>query len=819
MGRWLSTAWRRGRQEISIAIAPAQVEREHVLAAARTGDQYAAVGAALLCLRDAPHDDEIRAIAFQAFDALGLWTAATRLLQCCECGPELRAKLRTSGRAGAERLAWGTFDAQFRANLLPFEERTGLGRELEQVWTASRVKLDLTRDARGTFQVLSRMPECPGWLPALAPHPDWAPEENLRRAWHLTLVRPVALCGLGLGYAARSMIAASRDTHLGYAPPVHVVEPSLLAWAVVLHLHDWREMWAERRVCLHAGKNALASLAGALADPERQHPLVYGGGPTWPDTPADLHDEVRRVVACSEQERATQLRARYETLCEELAGRDAGWWARRFENAGQSEPPLTVLGIVSRFTTVLQYSMRELLAAFERLGHRVHLLTEADCHANLPSIRVLQELERVRPDLIAIIDHLQCERATLFPPQIPGVCWVQDRLPHLFDRAAAGMIQPLEFVIGHNVPELVVDFGYPADRVMPCAIPTDPYSLLDADETEDNLAPYRCDVMYATHAPAHRTPEEARAALRANCDPGAAGLVDGVCAAIKSRLRDAWPRASYSVEAEFKRQERKSGLTFRSEQDRAGLVFNLRSILDQCLRQEAIRAAIRWAEATGGRFHLYGRGWERFPEFAPYHRGTLEPGRPLGRAFRAAKISLHAGVNSALHQRVLDGLCAGGFVLLPGCTTESYADVIEAVYRWVVRNRPALPVTVRPADLEAPLAGRFREMLAAEHDAPPPGITVTAKWVIHARSVWDLQGQHMASRLWPCYERVVFRGADELTERIEHFVRNDEERRELAAQMRAAVVQHFTYDRLAARTLAFMQNSLAGKHDGLAVSR
>jgi hypothetical protein len=37
--------------------------------------------------------------------------------------------------------------------------------------------------------------------------------------------------------------------------------------------------------------------------------------------------------------------------------------------------------------------------------------------------------------------------------------------------------------------------------------------------------------------------------------------------------------------------------------------------------------------------------------------------------------------------------------------------------------------------------------------------------------------------------------------------------------MRAAVVQHFTYDRLAARTLAFMQNSLAGKHDGLAVSR
>ena len=70
----------------------------------------------------------------------------------------------------------------------------------------------------------------------------------------------------------------------------------------------------------------------------------------------------------------------------------------------------------------------------------------------------------------------------------------------------------------------------------------------------------------------------------------------------------------------------------------------------------------------------------------------------------------------------------------------------------------------------------------------------------------------MASRLWPCYERVVFRDAGELTERIEHFVRNDEERRGLAAQMRAAVVQHFTYDRLAARVLAFMQNSLAGKH-------
>ena len=85
--------------------------------------------------------------------------------------------------------------------------------------------------------------------------------------------------------------------------------------------------------------------------------------------------------------------------------------------------------------------------------------------------------------------------------------------------------------------------------------------------------------------------------------------------------------------------------------------------------------------AAGLPLRLYGRGWERVPRFAGHYRGVVTPGEPLRRVLREHKVVLHINGECNLHPRVLEGFCAGGFVLgrhedsddIPGETADQFA--------------------------------------------------------------------------------------------------------------------------------------------------
>ncbi len=792
---------------------PVDARRAQLIAASRDRDPHTFLNAAQDYLHQQPEDAEVLLLAVKAYVALGLASPARRLLQHAALAAETRDQLAALIPTTEQRVPWSRLDRQFQANLEVFDRRTGLGGAVLDVWRAGRSKLQLLKCADGGFEVFSRLPDTPGWLPAFAPHHRLTDAAELTTDWAGMIIPPLAINGLGLGYTVHDVIEASRKTFLDYSALVIVIEPCLLAWAVVLHLFDWRPALAESRVRLCAGPDALARLEHELGDLELAVPRLLTGTPPWPGSCSDR--QVCERLEAAQAERSRTQRELYRRVTDSYAACDAAWWARRLARAGESEPPLTVLGVTSRYTTVLQYSMRDWLAAFERLGHRTHLDIEPHEQAHFSPIRLLREIERHRPDLLLIIDHLQGEFPEAYPANIPGICWIQDALPHLFNPDAGRGVRPLEFVVGHGFPEVLTRFEYPADRFYPCLIPTNPEQMRDPDEQSEDLEPCRCDVMFATNASMSAEEQYRWRRKLMDLDEAAARLFDAAYEMLLAAVRQPWFCGDYDYQGLLSKAESDTGLRLTSEAARHQVLATLFSIADVSLRERTVRAAAEWARQTGGRFHLYGNGWEKRAEFAGFARGFVPHGRPLGRAFRAAKISLHAGCNPALHQRVLDGLCAGGFFLFAEKPSDALADVPQAVDRYIAEQHPTLPFQLKPEMLPEPYADRCRRGMRMRGVDPATGTLVTAEHASFLKHCRGLRSIPAVTAIWPRYEQVVFRDGDHLAERVGYFLEHADQRRELADEMRAAVLEHFTYDALVRDVLAFMQRTLAGRGTSL----
>src|SRR5690606_7677620 len=62
---------------------------------------------------------------------------------------------------------------------------------------------------------------------------------------------------------------------------------------------------------------------------------------------------------------------------------------------------------------------------------------------------------------------------------------------------------------------------------------------------------------------------------------------------------------------------------------------------------------------------LFGNGWSEHPTLGRHARGSVENGPALAKLIRQSRINLQLTASRACHQRLYDGLQAGGFFLLP----------------------------------------------------------------------------------------------------------------------------------------------------------
>ncbi len=823
-------------------VVEAGLDRDTVFATGCDGDVGAFLTIADRALAEWPGDAELRMLAVRRLAEQGLLYRAARVAEgfpdVMRSDDGFAAMLRELDAPRNNGLAsWDRYSTQFEDNLAALRGRYDWADDMLLAWQGARDRLELHRTTTEQWQVFDRGWEgAGGWRPGFGEHRPQQAVEEIASLVANKVVAPIVIDGVGLGHDLPHMYAATRSTLHGACPIIYLIETSPAAIAVALHLNDWREMIADDRVRFCVGEAAHDNFACLLAgDDWAALPQTVVRPLPWDP---NLAGRVEQCLAKITE----QVRQRVDDVRAEATGkyrhRDAAYWRRRFTSAlAGGDQPLRVLGLTSLFTTVLQYSTRDALRAFASLGCETRLLIEPNNHSCVTPEKMLATVAAFEPDLVVAIDHTRASQAVGLIAEVPFLTWIQDRLPWLFDAASGRSMGPLDFCMGFARGELVERCEYPAARFLSCEMATDPGAFVadDGGEIDDgrsdgtthlavraddaaggasrlacDAARFACDVAYATHS--SESPDRFHEAARRRCGGDQdRRLLDAMRDELTAISTRGELNGGLRFDAFLERMEQATGIQVEA-QARHDLIGNyVRIMVDRLLRHQTIEWASNWAEAGGHRFHLYGNGWNDHPRFAVYARGTLSHGPELGTAFRGAAVNLHAGCNTALHQRVLDGLAAGGFFLIRRHAGDVSYRVSRAIHEFVRANDLHPPALVGWKDLPSPLDKAFRALRRMNGLDPDAAVELGEAHFANLRAIHEDGTVLLASQLWPDFEGVTFGTEAEFVERLEWFLSHSEERRTIASSMREQALEHFSYEVLMRKVLSWMTDVLGGE--------
>ncbi|MCH7702193.1 MAG: glycosyltransferase family 1 protein [Planctomycetes bacterium] len=750
-------------------------------------------------------DPQVLLRAAQLYVQLGLAASARELLAGIpENGhsAERAALIEMLISARDGRISWGTCNGRFRRNIDAWAARCPEAGELPSIWDAVQDKYQLYRTVDGNYQLRST-PETGGgrWLSALADHRRLDEARPLPYDEKSLMPAPCVFEGLGFGWYFRRVHEATQHTFLNFSAPLFVVEPDPIWFAISLHLHDWRDVLGDPRVMLFVGSDAIPRFERALnADRDLQLPGAHVYGHAWNVT---RDGSVIKAVERAGRRRERLNRRSLGRMQARYADRTAMYWAQRFATALNGDgPPLRILAVTSRYTTFLQYSMRDAVHALESLGHRTKLLIEPSDHHALGSASYHRAILDFDPDLYFILDHLRYSHRRHLPDNLPMFTWDQDLLPHVFTRQHIAQQGPLDVIGGITKRHCVTGLGCDEQRYCNAIMPTDPDVYSAEPLPDEDLKPYRCDVSYVSNASqtAASFHEQERAKLD---DPRGKRLLDVLYEGVIRLAQQGLVGMDGRRRRLLADAQRRTGTTIQND-DLLNYLENwyLWRLGDRIYRHQALEWVADWVQRTGRRFHLYGRGWDTHPRFAAYARGVAQNGRELRCVYQATAINLQIMPSGFIHQRSMDGLAAGGFFL----TRSTPADHNTVPIRRVLGRLEA----VGAAGLDDPRAAADTELQLALRE-----------YERQTGHKWDPADEHYlttlriaaeqpaAGEVFPEFGTVLFNNGDEFADRAEHFLSQPSLRRSVADRMRRIVLERFTYQRTMERFLHFMRDYLA----------
>lgn len=687
-----------------------------------SGRRYEFLAQAHRLLAAAPVAPELACLTLRALVELGLGGPALELLQLRrDLGgtAEERAALRASLAAlPSGRVPWSELEATFQQNLAALATGRPEWQDAEARLRAVLGPIHLYRSRSGHHLLSRRAPgKVREWLVDLrAPETqsDMSPVAHRKRA-------RAAVLGTRLGPLLPALYRQSQHVELWYSHPLYLLEPDWAVFAAWLHCADHTAWLVDPRVYVFVGPDAVADCARRWAqNPRLVLPgwlMDFTGQERLED---ELHTAIRQAVQCD--------KAEYEQLCARLAERyrtrDAAYWAARFQ------PPGPILAVTSRFTTMLQYSTRDVLAALAAQGYQTELLIESSDHELLRPADLLRAILDLDPLLVIALDRARHAMAYL-PRNLPYLLWIQDPLSELLSRAAGASVGPYDFVCGYYRRRCVDELGYPAERFMPTKVPVSTAVFHDAPLAAETARRYAADLCYVGHGsqPMEALYQKARAKYPPILHP---------------QLAEVYARVQALLDADAER----TGFThldalLRSVASAGKISFIdlAHRLYDVGRRQQTLAWVAAWAHQTGRRFRIYGRGWEQHPTLAEFAAGPIEHGEPLRCVYRAAPLALQLMPSGYLHQRSFEAVASG-----------------------------ALPLTRYVLD---DFGGRPLGQYVAQRDSVP--------------------AVEAAANIFPGFERVVFRTPAEFATLAETLLADESRRCQILSDFRTVVLREFTY--------------------------
>jgi len=611
-----------------------------------------------------------------------------------------------------------------------------------QACAAQVSKAHLYRTTQGEYLVGRRRPGgLREWLYCLSPTME---EERVQLPPRGKL-GPTAVIGLRVGGLIQRIYTDTSNILLTLSHPLYLIEPDPLRFAAWMHVADHSALLNDERVYLFLGDGALEEFEQTLANAAGVNPPSLFVNQSGRAEAADGAQEVAERVESSRTDELAKLK---QALAERYRRRDAAYWAERFAKKG------LVLGLTSRYTTMLKYSMRDALDALRELGWQTETIIEAADHHQFSEIEVCRRILESDPVLIVLLDHLRYEISCL-PRNLPLLTWIQDPMPKLLCLEAGASIGPFDFVCGYYMRRCIEEFGYREDCFVPTVIPIAQTIFHDGPLDAAAEARYACDVSFVSNASEpiehfyHRSVEGSPPQHR----PLLEEIYQRVTVILQEGKYLSYPEGAPALVREAARVV---GLRLSDDDvERIKNNFTYR-LFDWGRRQQTLEWVADWARRTRHDFRIYGRGWESHPRLAPFAAGVIEHGAPLRCVNRSSKLALQLIPSGFRHQRSYELLASGALPLTRYCEADFEFLPIEEY----VRRREA---------------GRTTDP---------------------------------ASTTFPRLERVVFRTPQEFEALAERFLADDDHRQEVLEELREVVMRDHTYGSVLARVMDHIQNGL-----------
>lgn len=601
----------------------------------------------------------------------------------------------------------------------------------------------------------------------------------------------------------------------GYAPPLFVIEPDVDAALRGLGEARLVELIRDPRAHVFIGPEAVGSFEGLLRrrmDFALPDFLVQTPGGTARDQ-SGAAEAVRRAHQAQQAlhvELEAQVRAAY-------SARDDSWWRRRYSERAS---PLRVLLPISRYSTFVRHSAADLAEALRAAGPEAQLLTEPDDHSRLVTVAYLRQFAEWQPDLVVLINYTRRHMGQAVPAGVPFVCWVQDRMPQLFDEAVGRSQGGMDFLLGHLHVELFAQFGYPKAperarfRFVPASARAFHAGVAERDPGGD------CDIAYISHQSETADAARDRLAPAFSGHPAIARAVDRVFAGLKSRIDgagefDPIAHLRCAMVAEALAAE---GMTSPDPRLVGAVLSNFAvPIAERLWRHGTLEWAARIAERRGWRFALFGNGWERHPTLARWARPALPHDDALRKVYGTAGACLHASLTTNAHQRVFECALSGGIMLRRGPSPDREVGAhalrhyllgscepvekgADGVWRYEIHEGGALdPMNLyRVAGFEPTRPGVWIKKLSTAQRT-------------HCAAVWPVVDVlDLPDYAFPRAMETMFGTEAELERALERTITDASWRRETAEMQRRAAMERHTYDRLAEDLMGMVSGAIVG---------
>jgi hypothetical protein len=606
----------------------------------------------------------------------------------------------------------------------------------------------------------------------------------------------LAFAGIGDGYLLHHVARHPPKLYMDRQQVAHVIEPDPKALLAALLVHDYTGPLGpieHERFCWWVGLDWRPQLLQATeADPYLPVPTTCISLGVRGKTIEQALVMLGNDATARDGELARRLGEHYRALD-----------AAHFHAALEQRLPgrrSRVLLLTTRFSSVLQYSTRDTAAALEELGFETLVVIEPAASRAITRLGLRRLLDRFRPDLVLQIDHHRHEHADVFPPQLPFVCWAQDNLANLTSVEAGAKLGSRDFMLSGLKSMYVRRYGYPDRQCIELAkltrVPTRPAAWRSDGD----------DLVFVSNA--SQTPHELRRQIvglhqSAEC----AQLLAACCDAIEAVYAGGNALFhSLDVARVVRATEDRVHLRFADPAEERSAIDLLFDRFNNLLyRQQALAWAADVADELGLSMALYGSGWETHPRFARHARGPVTYGEPLERLTRQSRINLQIVPFYCMHQRLLDGVVAGGFFLV---RDHPSVEAMHALADVIVDHLPADATDV-PSAL-ASVRGEARLLLQralrdAEH---------VADWgdpIEIVRGAIAMQNLLPHQPPMPHLEAVTFRDRDSLRACVRRFIADPESRRRIALEQAAAVEGRLSYAAGMKRVLARLATLLAGE--------